>query len=431
MKEKFIKSTIILIIGGIFTKIFSMFIRIISTRIIGTEGIGLYMMILPSFNLFITIATLSFPLSISKLVAEEKRSSKSVVFSIVPLALLLNIIIIIFVILLAPYIANTLLKNNQLYYPILATAVTLPFITLSGILRGYFFGKQRMIPSVFSNIVEQVVRILCILIIVPKTLKFGLSQAVTSLVITNIVSEFFSIIVLLLFLPKDIIIRKKDLVPSSKNIKNTLEISIPTTTGRVISSIALFLEPIIITYAFTKLGYTTGYITKEYGIITGYVLPIVTLPSFLSSAISSALLPVITNKYQNNDMIFIKKRIRQAIVYSLIIGIPCTLIILLFPNIILKVMFGEVVGKNYLLFASLIFLITYINGPIISSLQAMDKSKNVLYANIINAFIKIVCLLLFSILNIKMYSLLFAYLISFVITTIYEFYELKKVLNKN
>ena len=58
MKEKFIKSTIILTIGGLLTKILGMVIRIITTRIIGLNGIGLYMMIMPTYGLFITIATL-------------------------------------------------------------------------------------------------------------------------------------------------------------------------------------------------------------------------------------------------------------------------------------------------------------------------------------------------------------------------------------
>ena len=55
MKNKFIKSTIILIIGGAITKILAMVIKIFLTRSIGDEGIGLYMLVLPTFNLFITL----------------------------------------------------------------------------------------------------------------------------------------------------------------------------------------------------------------------------------------------------------------------------------------------------------------------------------------------------------------------------------------
>ena len=55
MKEKFIKSTIVLIIGGIITKILGMLNKVIMARYLGTEGLGIYMMILPSFILFLNI----------------------------------------------------------------------------------------------------------------------------------------------------------------------------------------------------------------------------------------------------------------------------------------------------------------------------------------------------------------------------------------
>ena len=62
MKNKFIKSTIILIIGGGITKLLAMVIKIALARSIGNDGIGIYMMILPTFNLFITLCIFLFSL---------------------------------------------------------------------------------------------------------------------------------------------------------------------------------------------------------------------------------------------------------------------------------------------------------------------------------------------------------------------------------
>ena len=55
MKEKFINSVIVLLIGGLLTKLLGMFIKIMMSRLIGTEGLGLYMMVLPTISLFIGI----------------------------------------------------------------------------------------------------------------------------------------------------------------------------------------------------------------------------------------------------------------------------------------------------------------------------------------------------------------------------------------
>jgi stage V sporulation protein B len=72
-KSKFIKSTIILIISGMITKLTSMVIKIVMTRLVGVEGMGIYMLISPTFMLLIGLAQFGFPIAISKLVSENKK----------------------------------------------------------------------------------------------------------------------------------------------------------------------------------------------------------------------------------------------------------------------------------------------------------------------------------------------------------------------
>lgn len=429
MKEKFIKSTIILIIGGLLTKILGMVIRIVTTRIIGLEGIGLYMLVMPTYGLFITIASLSLPIAISKLVSENTRNNKNVVLGIIPIALLFNIVIITILILSSKFISNTLLQNSKLYYPILAMSVTLPFITLSSIIRGYFFGKQQMIPHVTSNLFEQIVRLIITILVTPYLLKFGIISAVTGLILFNVISELLSILILFFFIPKNIKITKDDIKPDYDNVKDIFSISIPTTAGRIISSIGGFLEPIIITFVLLSIGYNNDYITLEYGIISGYVFPMVMLPQFLSGAVANALLPTISSYNALNMKKAIKRKLYQAISFSLLIGIFFTIIFMIFPELSLKLMFNTTEGAKYLFFAAPIFLLTYIQGPIISTLQAMDKAKIVMNSSLIGVIIKTIVLFLTLYLDIHMYSLLIATFIQYLIITIYQYKKLKIVLN--
>ncbi len=81
----------------------------------------------------------------------------------------------------------------------------------------------------------------------------------------------------------------------------------------------LLLEPIILTGVLLYVGYPNSVIVREYGIISGYALPLILLPSFFSNAISQALLPVITKKYKMRDIAGVKRKIRQGIAYSLLI----------------------------------------------------------------------------------------------------------------
>ena len=79
MKNKFVMGTIILLTGGFFSKFLGFVLRIIITRQIGTEGIGLYSLVMPTFGLFITIATFSYPVAISKIISARGKSSKKAI----------------------------------------------------------------------------------------------------------------------------------------------------------------------------------------------------------------------------------------------------------------------------------------------------------------------------------------------------------------
>ena len=426
MKEKFIKSTIILVIGGFITKILSLAIRVIITRTIGLDGIGLYTLVLPSFNLFITIATMSLPIAISKLVSENKRNNKKLILGIIPVCLIFNLVIIIIIILLSSFISDKLLHNKLLKAPLICTSITLPFITISSIIRGYFFGKEKMSIHVLSNIIEQIVRIIVIIYLTPYFLKKGIYHAVSSVILFNVISELSSIIVFIFFIPKKTVISKEDFKFDKKNIKDLVSVSVPTTVGRLISSIGNFLEPIIITHILISLNYTNQSITSEFGIINGYVIPMVTMPSFLTGAISSALLPPISKYFVRNQKKEIKRTLKLGILISIFIGFICTFLLFMYPKFFLKTIFKTNYGINYLKFASIMFLSSYIIGPISSVLQAINKSNKIMLVNIIGVIIKTIVLILTCYLDIKMYSLLISYFVQFIYTLFHYFILLKK-----
>ena len=310
----------------------------------------------------------------------------------------------------------------------MATGLTLPFITLSGIARGYFFGKQKMLPHITSNIIEQIVRLLATFIFIPKLLEHSVIYAVTGLVLINIISELASIFILFLFLPNKITIKKEYFKFEYDNFKNIAKISIPNTLSRLISSIGMFLEPIIITFVLTYIGYKNNYITTEYGTISGYVIPMVTLPSFLSGAISSALLPVLTRYKVLNDKNNLKKKLLQGILFSLLIGIPFTIILFFFPKLSLKLIFKTTTGANYLKLAAPLFLISYIAAPLNTCLQAIDKSNTIMFTTIISILVKTILLITLTFLNIGMIPIIISTFVASLLSTIYQIRVIKKYL---
>ena len=430
IKEKFIKTTIILMIGGFITKILGMIIKVIMNRLVGIKGIGLYMLIFPTFSLFMSMSQLSLPVSISKLVSEEKHNSKKLMASSIPIVMITNILLMTIIFLIAPTLANTFLKDSRCYLPILAISLVLPFEALSNLLRGYFFGKQKMFPHVISHVVEQLVRLGLIVLVIPTLINQNLIYAVSFLILVNMVSEFSSIIILLLFFPKNTTVRKSDLRPDRTNLRNILSISIPTTGSRLVGNVGYFLEPIILTFVLTTVGYSNNYILKEYGIISGYVMPLLLLPSFFTNAISQALIPVISKSYSDQMYQDTKRKLKQGILFSLMVGIPATILFLLFPKFFIQLIYNTTEGIEYIRFLAPVFLLHYLETPLASSLQAMGKAKEAFKISVKTTFIRSISLFILLFLRIGMWGFILSQTISIIYST-YEHFKYIRYAFKN
>jgi len=430
MKNKFIKSTLILVIGGFFTKVLGMAIKIVLTRLIGTEGIGLYSMIMPTFLLLNSIAQLGLPTALNVLIASDKYNTKNLVFTAILISLSIDIVIMLFLIVSSTFLSNNLLNDSRLSLGLLSIGFVLPFITISNCLRSYFFAKQRMYPHVITNIIEDLVKLIFIIIGIPFFLSKGIEYAIAFVILSNIFCELSSIIIFIFLIP-NFKCKGKELKPNIKNIKELFKIALPTTGSRLIGSIGYFLEPIIITFVLLKIGYTNKFIVTEYGIINGYVMQLVLLPSFFTGAISQALIPIVSKNYVKGNYKYISKKIKQAIFFSLLIGIPATIVFELFPDILLKLLFNTNKGIEYIKIIAPICLLHYIQSPISSSLQAMGSAKISMIGTLLGMILRTISLFIFSHLKIGLWSLLIATSINIMFVTIFDLYNVKRILKKH
>jgi len=426
MKNTFLKSTLILLIGGFLTKILGMIIKVVMTRKVGIEGVSLYMLVFPTFSLFTTISQLGLPQTLSKIISENTHNNKNIIISIIPIILIFNLLLMVIILLFSPILSN-FLKDERTLLPIISIIFVIPIDSLSNLLRGYFFGKERMFPHILSLLTEQIIRLLLIMLFIPKIIYKGISITVSFLILINMISEFISIIILLIFI-KDKSIKKRDFIPNKKEIQNVFSISIPTTLSRLIGSSFYFFEPIIITSLLSINGYNINYIIEEYGIIEGFVLPLLLMPSFLTNALSSAIIPDIAKKYVKRDIWAIKRRIKQVISVSLIIGVITSLMFYINPELFLNLIYKTNKGVNYLKVLTPFFIFLYIQYPLESILHALGNTKDIMKNNIMGIISKLIIIILFSYIKIGLYNLIIGIIINIVITTILHIKKIKEIL---
>lgn len=410
-----IKNIIILLVSGALAKVLGMLGKIIYTRIAGVNVVGLYTMITPTFMLIISICQFSFPISISKISAEEKYDNKSLLKSAYFVGSIISIILIIILILTSNLIALSL--HNKLLAPaILSISTIIPFVMISSVQRGFLHGKEDMLPASITNVTEEIIKIILILFLLPIAISKGDITSVIFLILFNVITESSNILFMQKVISKKYISNKKGKV-NKKIIKEILSISIPTTSVRLIASIGFFLEPIILTNTLLSSGYSPNYITMEYGIINSYIVPLLSIPSFFSISIASALLPNITKAYANKKYDEFNRKLLKLMFLSMLVGAVCLTIILIFPSEILKLVYNVNFGINYIYLIGPFFLILYMQPTLSVALQAMDKTNKLFLTSTISVIIKYSILYVLGKIGFGMNALIFAMIAGIVTTT--------------
>ncbi len=422
------KNIIILLVSGGIAKVLGMIGKIIYTRIAGINVVGLYTMITPTFMLIISITQFSFPISISKISAEGKYKNNDLIKTAYIIGAIINVILMIIVLFSSSFIAN-MLHNKTLAPAIMCVVFIIPFITISSIQRGFLHGKEDMLPASITNVTEEIVKIGLIITLLPLAIAKSDITAVIFIILFNVITEITNILIMQRSINK----KYKSKEKGSFNIKiakEILSISTPTTAVRLISSLGFFLEPIILTNTLLASGFSANYITLEYGVINSYIIPLLSIPSFFSLSIASALLPNITKAYSNKKYKEFNSKLLKLLFLSMLVGGVCLAVILIFPEPILKLVYNVNFGINYIYLIGPFFLILYMQPTLSVALQAMGKTNKLFITSTVSMLLKYSVLYVFGKLGFGMNSLIFSIITGIIITTSMVIYIVLKEINK-
>ncbi|MBS4173669.1 stage V sporulation protein B [Bacillus sp. FJAT-49736] len=397
--SKFLKGTMILLAAGLFTRVLGFINRIVIARFIGEEGVGLYMMAFPTLMLVITITQIGLPVAISKCVAEadavgDRQKIKKILVVSLSITILLSFIFTPGLILLAPYLTKTLFTDPRIYYPLVAITPIIPIVAVSAVLRGYFQGKQNMKPFAISQMIEQVVRIFLIALLAKAFLPYGIEYAAAGVMFASILGELISLLYMFAMfkLKKKFKVRRNffKVVKSGKDAFNELmRVALPSLGSRLIGNISWFLEPIIVANSLALAGVTASLATKQYGLLTGFALPLMMLPSFVTNSLSTALVPAISEANIKRNSLLVEHRLQQALRFSLLAGGLSVIILYVFADPLMTLMYGSKNGSQFVKLMAPFFLLQYYQGPLQAALQAMDLARAAMINSLIGAIVKL------------------------------------------
>lgn len=286
MKRKLINSFIILSASSTISKIFSILNRMLLSRLLPLEAMSLYLVIMPTLSLCLTLGQVGIPSAVFRLILHPKYKNYKVIITAIILSFFSVIVICGTLFILSPFIAHSLLKNDYTLYPILSFLIFIPLIAISGIIKNYYLAKGHVYVIAKSQIVEETSRLLFTYLFLKTPLSSSLPFLVTIAYLSMSFGELMSIIYLLL------LSRKRYSFTPLKNInkqnlimKDLLNISLPLTGSRLYHCFMNFLEPILLIHVLTRLGLTQNFIQDQYAILSGYVVSMLVTPTFFCTII--------------------------------------------------------------------------------------------------------------------------------------------------
>lgn len=434
MKNKFIKTSINVIFLGLMAKILSLIVKIYTTRTYGISLMSVYSLVSPLMMFIIVLVQLSLPLAISKLVSQKNTNKNNYLISAYTISLSISLLIMILLIILSKPIAINIFKNIDTKHSIMAIGVYAPLVTITSIYKGYLIGNNKIIITSFSQIIEEIARLLFILITSAFFISKNTSYASMGIIVGMWIGEIFQMISLVFtnykknFNFKKII--NKIISVNEFSYKELLNISIPITLSKIITSFSYSLEPIIFTNISLSRNISSEEITRAYGVIQSYVNPILFLPSFFISSISLMLLPTLSKLFHNRNIKKSKELFLKTLLLSFIIGFVSSCFIFIFSKNILKIMFKTDLGLNYIKLLAFPYVLYYIESILNTTLHCINKEKLSLSISVISSIIRILLLYIF----IPIYGVIgieYAMLLSVLIIIVFDSFIIKKYLFNN
>ena len=334
-RGKFIKGAAVLAAAGLFTKILGAVFRIPLTGLIGADGLSYYNVAYAVYSALVVMSTAGLPIAISKMVSEhmakeEYRLAHKIFRVSLVVMLVIGVVSFIPTFFGADLIAG-FVKNPKAALGLRAIAPALILVPLFSSFRGYFNGRQNMLPTALSEMSEQLVRVIVGLSLAYFLMPRGGHFAAAGATFGASAGALAGLLVIwgIYTLNKGKILGNLDKgsqnTLSSKEIaKSLLVIAIPIIIGSEMMPIMNLIDSGMIMRVLQQSGWTLKESGYMFGLL-GYCSPLIALPWIVTQAVGVSMVPAVSRAYGLENMDEVHDHVKLGYRTTMIIGMPCAL----------------------------------------------------------------------------------------------------------
>lgn len=390
-KESFMQGVLALMFSQVFIKVLGYVYRCYLTNRpgFGDPGNAIYSAGYNIYALLLTLSSVGVPNAISKLVSERvTKGDERGVRRIFRIALatfsVIGLIGTLILLVGAKQISNNMgMPDSEMVLVVLSPALF--FVAICSVFRGYFNGQARIKVTANSQTLEQIFKTVFTIIAVELVVVYVgentalMAAGATAATTLSVLMSFIYILIYFKMFKKekinDSVQERSDLEDKTvlQIVKAILWVSIPMSLSAILTTINRNID------SHTVVNLLENFLPekeaiKQYGILSGKVEILTSLPLAFNVAFATALVPAITAAKVRNRIDDAVKRISFSLLTTIVIVLPCVIGMIVFANPILKLVFPNASEGSFILQVCVIATIfTAMEQTINGALQGLGK----------------------------------------------------------
>ncbi len=392
----FIYNSLLLTLSAVLMRAVGVAYNVYISNRVGAEVMGLYSLVTTVWGFALTLATSGINLAATRCVAEagddksQIRASmrKCIIYS---LSFGLGAAFLLFV--LSGPISRLWLDDVRAITPLRIMSFSLPAISVSSALSGYFSAVRRVWKSAAVQVIEQALKIFGVAFLLTPLMPMGIEYACIAIVLGGVMAEILSFILYAVFYNLEK--RKYGKIPIERSISRKLDskifsIALPIAFSAYIRSGLTTVEHVLIPLGLREFGLDQASALESYGVLSGMVLPVVLFPYALIHSFTGLLVPEVSGGIaagEKRHIEYISSRVwRLTILFGL-----CGAGVLA----VCSKEFGEVLYSNsdagrYILMLAPLMPLMYLDTVTDSLLKGMGEQVYTMNVNIADAAISVI-----------------------------------------
>lgn len=344
-KSSFMEGAFIATFSILLCKVIGLLYVIPFYGIIGNKGGALYSYAYSIYAIFLSLSTCGVPLAISKSISEYNelgyhktkirtlKAGKVIIFS---LGILSFLILMIF----APQIAYLIIGDVQggntiadVSFAIRMVSLSVLVVPLLSVTRGYLNGHKMLLPTSISEVLEQLIRVLVIVLGSYFVIKI-LNLPVNIAVYVALLGATVGAVVALIYLKRKMKKNKDSIKEESENdpklsnkeiYKKIIFYALPFVIIDLIRSAYGMVDSFTVVKSMVNLGYDVAVAETTIGVLNTWASKLNMIVASVALGLVTSLIPNVAGSFAKGDMTDVNHKINQSYKSLLFVVLPMSI----------------------------------------------------------------------------------------------------------